>query len=184
MNRTLGSRTGDQTKSSTARLSLGSLLGPLCALGFIACSTPPPRSANPTRALDERRAVQVITAAFRDEHDSPVRGSAILLPGGKHLEVDVRSKAHKYGVAYITKEERNRLKTSLPPRDTAQGDALQLVRGVAPDQDAHILILHDADYLYDDQVGTEREASTITAENKLSRDVRDFLVRAHSEGWP
>ncbi len=32
--------------------------------------------------------------------------------------------------------------------------------------------------------GTEHEATTITAENKLKRDVRDFIVRARTEKWP
>jgi hypothetical protein len=64
------------------------------------------------------------------------------------------------------------------------GDALQLVRGTGPDAEARILVLYDEDYLYDDHIGTEREATTITAEKKLGRDVRDFLVKAQSESWP
>ena len=64
------------------------------------------------------------------------------------------------------------------------GDALQLVRGNGADADARILLLYDEDYLYDDHVGTEREETTITAEKKLERDVRDFLVRAQTERWP
>jgi hypothetical protein len=64
------------------------------------------------------------------------------------------------------------------------GDALQLVRGADNEADARILLLYDEDYLYDDHIGTEHEETTITAEKKLARDVRDFLVRAHSERWP
>lgn len=148
------------------------------------CSNPPPRAANPTRALDERRALQVIATAFRDEHDAPVPGRSIELAAGKLLEVDVGADGHKYGVAYVTPAERLRLGAALPPRNPSMGDALQLVRGSGPDADARILILYDTDYLYDDFIGTEREATTITAERKLARDVRDFLVRAHAEGWP
>jgi hypothetical protein len=64
------------------------------------------------------------------------------------------------------------------------GDALQLVSGLGADGDARILLLHDTDYVYDDQVGGAHEKSTIAAELKLRRDVRDFLVRAHGANWP
>jgi hypothetical protein len=63
-------------------------------------------------------------------------------------------------------------------------EALQLVRGVGAEVDAKILVLHDTNYLYDDQIGTEHEATILTAEQKLARDVRDFVVRAHAERWP
>ena len=155
----------------------------LLALLIGACSGPPPRTANPTRPLDERRAVDIVIGAFREEHDRPVPGRKIELVDGKLLEVDVGSEGKKYGVAYVTAGERMALGSALPPRDPAMGDALQLVRGER-EVDARILVLHDTEYMYDDQVGTEHEASTITAERKLARDVRDFIVRAHAERWP
>ena len=61
------------------------------------------------------------------------------------------------------------------------GDALQLVSGLGTDGDARVCVLYDTDYLYDDQVGEAHEKSTMTAELKLRRDVRDFLVIAHRE---
>jgi hypothetical protein len=57
-------------------------------------------------------------------------------------------------------------------------------RGNGGDADARILVLHDTNYLYDDQVGTQHEETIQTAERKLARDVRDFVVRAHAENWP
>jgi hypothetical protein len=86
-------------------------------------------------------------------------------------------------VSYVTLNEQQSLGNALPARSPDLGDALQLVRGTGDDADAKILILHDSDYRYDDQVGTGHEETTITAERKLARDVRDFLVRAHSERW-
>ena len=73
---------------------------------------------------------------------------------------------------------------ALPPRDPAMGDALQLVSGLGDDADARVLVLNDSEYLYDDQVGEGHEDASVTAELKLRRDVRDFLVRAHAEKWP
>jgi hypothetical protein len=153
------------------------------AFGLAGCGGPPPKTANPTRALDERRAVQVIAQAFHEEHDAPVPGKSIQIGEGKTLEVDVMSEGHRYGVAYVGPNERASLGNALPARPPGMGDALQLVTGTGPDSDAKILILLDTDYQYDDQVGTGHEATTITAERKLARDVRDFLVRAHAEKW-
>jgi hypothetical protein len=96
----------------------------------------------------------------------------------------VMSDGHKYGVAYVSPNERTQLGKALPARTPDMGDALQLVHGIGADADKTILILQDKDYTYDDQVGTAHEETTITAERKLARDIHDFLVRAHAERWP
>lgn len=161
-----------------------SVFGAVCLSLLTGCGAPPAKSANPTRTLDERRAVEIIIRGFRAERDQPVPGTAIEIQEGKQLEVDVVSSGHKYGVAYVTANERRALGAALPTRDASTGDALHLMQGIGEAADARILVLHDTEYLYDDHVGAEREASTITAERKLERDVRDFLVRAHAERWP
>lgn len=163
---------------------LGAILAIAAVALAAACGGGPAKSANPTRALDERRAVQVIAQAFHDERDAPVPGRSIQIAEGKALEVDVLSDGHKYGVAYVTPNERAALGAALPAKAADMGDALQLVHGIGADADTRVLILQDTDYRYDDQVGTAHEETTITAERKLARDVRDFLVRAHSERWP
>ena len=149
-----------------------------------ACGGPPPRAPNPTRPLDERRAVEIILNAFRAERDRGVTGRTIVLPGNKSLEVDVSATGHKYGVAYVTGNERRELGNAVPMPQPGMEDALHLVRGTGADAEAKILVLHDTNYLYDDQVGEGHEATVLTAENKLERDVRDFIVRAHAEKWP
>ncbi len=169
-----------------ARLGRRSALAGLAVLvsALAGCGTPPAKSANPTRSLDERRAVEIMIRAFHDEGDRPVPGRMVEIADGVKLELDVASEGRKYGVAYVTSNERATLGSSLPARNPSMGDALQLVRGLGDDADAKILILHDTEYQYDDQVGTSHQATTITAERKLARDVRDFLVRAHAERWP
>jgi hypothetical protein len=163
---------------SRPALALGAVLASL------ACSGPPPRTVHPTRPLDERRAIELIIEAFRDEHDRPVPGSELLLSETQSLHIDVGAQERKYGVAYVTAAERVALGASLPPRDPAMGDALQLVSGLGPGADARVLVLQDLDYAFDDHLGEAHEASTLTAELKLKRDVHDFLVRAHAEKWP
>lgn len=151
---------------------------------WAACGSPEPRQPNPTRPLAERRAVQVIISTFHEQNAQPVPGRQVELPDGTALQVDVGSQGKMYGVAYITAAERAQLGNALGPRDPSKGDALQLVRGRGPDAEARILILYDEDYLYDDHIGTEHEETTITAERKLTRDVRDFLVQAKAQRWP
>ncbi|MDX2054362.1 MAG: hypothetical protein SFV15_18320 [Polyangiaceae bacterium] len=134
--------------------------------------------------MDQTRAVQVIANAFTAEGEPPSAGQPVLLGDNKFLTVDVQAQNHEYGVAYLTHTELSALGTALPPRDPAMGDALQLVSGLGKSANVRILVLHDSDYMYDDQYGGSYQASTITAERKLERDVRDFLVRAHAERWP
>jgi hypothetical protein len=153
-----------------------------CAL--TACSGPPARAPNPTRPLDERRAVELIIQAFREEKDRPMPGSSVALTESKQIKVDVVAADRKYGVAYVTAMERLELGSALPEKDPSMGDALQLVSGLGDDGDARVLVLRDSDYQYDDHLGEDRQQPALTAELKLKRDVHDFLVRAHAEKWP
>jgi len=150
----------------------------LAALVSLACGGPPPRIVNPTRPLDEQRAIELIIQVFHDEKDRPVPGHDLVLSETHRLHVDVNAQDHKYGVAYVTAQERMDLGSTLPPRDPTMGDALQLVSGLGSDEDARVLVMQDWDYAFDNQ------ASSLTAELKLKRDVHDFLVRAHVEKWP
>ena len=153
------------------------------ALVSLACSGPPPRTVNPSRPLDERRAIELIGDAFRDEHDRGVPGGSLALSDTQSLHVDVNGQDRKYGVAYVTAAERISLGTTLPPRDPAMGDALQLVSGLGADGDARVLVLQDTDYMYDERA-IEGDAGSVATELRLKRDVHDFLVRAHKEKWP
>jgi len=163
---------------SRPALALGAALVLACGGG------PAPRTVTPTRPLDERRAIELIGEAFRDEHDRAVPGGSLALSDSQSLHVDVNGQDHKYGVAYVTATERIALGVTLPPRDPAMGDALQLVSGLGADGDARVLVLQDTDYLFDDQAGETNAASSLATELRLKRDVHDFLVRAHKEKWP
>ena len=156
----------------------------VAALVSLACSGPPPRTVNPSRPLDERRAIELISEVFRDDHDRAVPGGDLALSDSQNLHVDVNGQDRKYGVAYVTAAERISLGPTLPPRDPAMGDALQLVSGLGADGDARVLVLQDSDYMFDDHAGDANEASSVATEQRLKRDVHDFLVRAHKEKWP
>jgi hypothetical protein len=159
------------------------VVGSVACLVSLGCGSPQARTPNPARPLEERRAIAAILQAFEDERDVAVRGRPVVLPLGITLEVDVAAKSQKYGVAYVTSAEQQKLGAALQPRDSRAGDALRLVIGVGEAGRSHVLLLYDTDYLYDDQVSDGQRETTVTAELKLRRDVRDFLVLARSKRW-
>ena len=76
--------------------------------------------------------------------------------------------------------ERERLAARLDDAALSVGD--QRRRG--EESAAVILLLFAQDYEYDDLAGEQHESTTITAEKKLARDVRDFLVQARARNLP
>jgi hypothetical protein len=181
---TTGLLTGRAVRHARLPLRPAAVLGSVVCVVSLGCGSPQARAPGPARPLDERRAISVILQAFQDERDPAVRGRPVMLPLGIPLEVDVAAPSQKYGVAYVTRAEQQKLGAALQPRDQRAGDALRLVIGVGDAGQAHVLLLYDTDYLYDDQGGDGTRETTITAELKLRRDVRDFLVLARSKKWP
>jgi len=153
-------------------------------LFLAACAGQEAKQPNPMRSIDERRAVPIIAQAYQDSGQTPSEGRDIRLSTGKTMHVDVGTAGRKYGVAYLTASDLSGLdpKADLPPH-TPGGD-LPVVQGTADDTDAVILLLFAPDYQYDDLIGEQHESTTITAERKLSRDVRDFLVQAKARNLP
>jgi hypothetical protein len=150
-----------------------------------ACAGQEAKAPNPMRPIDERRAIPIIAQAYADSGETAAEGRDIKLATGKMLHVDVGTTGHKYGVAYLTTGDISALdaKTDLPPHTPGSSD-LPIVTGGGPDADAIILVLFADDYQYDDLAGEQHESTTITAEKKLTRDVRDFLVQARSKNLP
>lgn len=156
------------------------------AIALVAgCSTPEPRTPHQAaRPLDARRAIPLIAQAFDDTGIEPDGPREIQLPTGKKLLVDVSAKGHKWGIAYLTREKLADLEPGrdLPPRPT--NDDLAIVQGHGPDAGSVILVLFADEYQADDHLGEERRTSSIVAEKKLQRDVRDFVVQAKARKLP
>jgi hypothetical protein len=136
------------------------------------------------RPIDERRAIPLIAQAYQDTGVTPSEGRDLRMSSGKLIHVDVGTAGRKYGVAYLTSSDLTGLdpKTDLPPH-TPGGD-LPVVQGAGEESAAVILLLFAQDYEYDDLAGDQHESTTITAEKKLARDVRDFLVQARARNLP
>lgn len=151
---------------------------PLVVMG---CGNEGARAPNPTKPIDERRAVEVIARAMRNERIDPAAGRDENV-AGKTIHIDVGVAGKQYGVAYITAEDAAALGDAIPSPNK-KDEKLKLVP-VGEGGKAHVLLLFQQNYLYDDLVGESHEQTMITAESALARDVRDFITYARSKGFP
>jgi hypothetical protein len=156
---------------------------PIAFSAVVSCAAPEVKAPNPTHPLDERRAVAVITQAYKDAGVTAADGRTVRLASGHSLRVDVGTEGRRYGVAYLTGADLASLDAKDLPPHMPEGD-LAVVQGTGTDADAVIVVLFADDYQDDDFVGTGREASGIAAERKLARDVRDFLTQAKLRKLP
>ncbi|KYG02011.1 hypothetical protein BE21_05810, partial [Sorangium cellulosum] len=140
------------------------------------------RAPNPLRALDERRAIEVIRRAMVQEGARPVLGREVDLVSGGKVRVDVGVQNRSYGVVYVTEEDAQALGAALPPPN-GRDEKLRIVRG-GPDGAVRVVLLYQQNYLYDDLVGESHERTTITAERELTRDVQDFITYARTQKFP
>ncbi len=157
---------------------------PKVALAFFAfvataCGPEEARAPNPTRTLDERRAIEVIRRAMTEEGVRPAPAREVELHTGKMLQVDVSVEGFEYGVAYISDDDSDKLGDGIKPPNKP-GEKLHLER-VGPDSEVRIVLLYQTNYRYDDLAGESHEMTTITAERELARDVRDFITHAKTK---
>ena len=162
------------------RLAIASLL-----LLVSGCAGQEAKHPNPMRPIDERRAIPIIAQAFADSDQAATEGRDIKLATGKMLHVDVGTSGHKYWGRlhdhrrHLGARRQDRL---TPPRGGQHRSSHRYrVRPRCGCGRARPLA---DDYQYDDSAGEQHESTTITAEKKLTRDVRDFLVQARSKNLP
>jgi hypothetical protein len=102
-------------------------------------------------------------------------------PNDAELKLDVAAKDKRFGIAYITWQDADKLGDELPKR--RDPDAIIVVRGNGDDDDVHAALLFAADYMQDDLSGEQHTATAIAAQNKLELATRDILRRAEHENW-
>jgi len=153
------------------------------AAGAAACSGDPPRAPNVLRPIDEPHAVSIMAKVFRELNLEPVRNRIIKFgPHDAELKLDVAAKDRRFGIAYITWQDADKLGEDLPKR--RDPDAIIVVRGNGDDDDVHAALLFAADYMQDDLAGEAHTSTSIAAEQKLVLATKDILRRAEHESWP
>jgi hypothetical protein len=154
----------------------------LCAAAA-GCGGGPPNAPTILRPLDEPHAVSVMAKVFRELGHEPVRNRNIKFgPNDAELRLDVAAKDHRFGIAYITWQDADKLGEELPKR--RDPDAIIVVRGNGDDDDVHAALLFAADYMQDDLAGESHTSTSIAAEQKLTLATKDILRRAEHENWP
>src|SRR5262245_33060736 len=160
-----------------AAFLLATILGSV-ALG--GCGPDQVKAPNPTRSLDEGRAIEVIRRAIQNFESTgpegrvnPAPGRDIKISNGTTIHIDVGIEKHEYGVAYISLDDAHKLGSSIPPPNK-KDERLRLERG-GDNGETRIVFLYQDNYLFDDLSGESHEQTTITAERELTRDVQDFI---------
>jgi hypothetical protein len=163
-------------------LHLGALVAVIAAAAP-ACGGDPPRAPTILRPVDEPHAVSIMARVFRELGLDPVRNRVIHFgPRDAELKLDIAAKDRRFGIAYITWQDADRLGDDLPKR--ADPEAIIVVRGNGDDDDVHAALLFAADYMQDDLSGESHTSTSIAAEQKLELATRDILRRAEHESWP
>jgi hypothetical protein len=158
-------------------------LAALAAVPAAGCGGEPPHAPTVLRPIDEPHAVSIMAHVFRELGLEPVRNRIIRFGANDaELRLDVAAKEKRFGIAYITWQDADKLGESLPKR--RDPDAIIVVRGNGDDDDVHAAMLFAADYMQDDLSGEAHTATSIAAEKKLELATRDILRRAQHEGWP
>ena len=168
---------GRAVSLALAVLAVASLGGP------VGCGGGAPKAPNILRPIDEPHAVSIMARVFRELGLEPVRNRTITFgPNDTQLRLDVAARDKRFGIAYITWQDADRLGDALPRR--GDPDAIIVVHGTGDDSDVHAALLFAADYMQDDLAGESHTSTSIAAEQKLELAAKDVLRRAQHESWP
>jgi hypothetical protein len=154
----------------------------LVTIALFGCSPGEAKAPNPTRPLDERRALEVIQQAVKNEGVAPAAGRDVKLTGNaKDIHIDVGVEGKEYGIAYITEDDAKKLGDAIPSPNK-KDERLRLVRS-GDDGETRIVLLYQDNYLYDDLAGEDHSQTTISCERALTRDVQDFITHARTQKY-
>jgi hypothetical protein len=144
----------------------------------LGCASDPPRAPHAMHPIAEGRARTLIARTFQDA-GTPPEADRFVAIRDRRVRLEVAGAGRKFGVAYLTADDWAKAGDALPPRPANNS----LVVAVA-DGGTRILCLFADDYAEDDDTGDEHRSTTIAADRRLERDVRDFLHRAEAQKWP
>jgi len=147
------------------------------------CGGPGAKTVLPQRPIDEGRAGVIIAKCLDREGLKPTDGVVVQFDG-KPIKVDVMAGGRGFGVAYLSPNDLGSLADHpLGKKKKLPGDPLRIESGAAEGGGGAIrfVVLYSTDYQYDDTEGSGHEATVMTAENKLDRDVRDFVMITRRE---
>jgi hypothetical protein len=162
---------------------------PVLLVSLAGACGPPPRPSrardSDLRTLGETRALEMIREVTQES--SIACGDAWRVDVGESdpeqlFDVDLRLADSAYGVEWVTSQDRADWGRAIPQPD--RGGQLRIMPGARDDRSAQILILDERSYRYDPDSDRVRAGSVgpREAEDRLRRDVRDFLEYVRGQG--
>ncbi|MCL2823606.1 MAG: hypothetical protein FWD57_06415 [Polyangiaceae bacterium] len=134
------------------------------------------------RSVDEERASRLIAQVLSEEGLEATGPRPVLLQGGVSVTQDVGVQNRKLGFVYLTAADAREIEgDSLATRP--EGSDLTVRLGDGGDVGMRVVILYESDYAYDESAGSGRTATVVSAENRLTRDARDFVIIARKNRW-
>jgi hypothetical protein len=153
---------------------------PLALAASAACAGDPPQAPHALRPIPEERARELIARTFREVGVTPERDRLVGVGrDAKQVRLEVAAAGRKFGIAYLTAADWEKAGEALPARGS--NGSLVVANGQGG---TRILCLFADDYTEDDLTGDVHTSTTIAADRRLERDVRDFLHRAEEQSWP
>ena len=150
----------------------------------LGCGPGEARAPNALRPIDEARAINLIARTLQQQGLTATQPRTVKLDRTTELRIDVSVEGRQLGIVYLTSSDVEALQNNPLAKRDAKDDRLIIRTGTGNDSQLHFVVLYASDYSYDDNVGEDREATSVTAENRLERDVRDFIVIAKKNQWP
>lgn len=134
------------------------------------------------RTLDETRALMLIDQVLVENGIARNRAWAVPIQHGVELEVDLRLAQSRFGIEWMSPQDRADLGDAIPGPTTTGN--LRIVPGYGDGHDEQILILEHSTYDF----VNEREhveggrAGARETEERLRRDVLDFIHYVQGQG--
>lgn len=157
----------------------------LATVVVLGCPPSTPKTATAKRPIDDGRAAKIIAESLRKEGLEPGAAKKVSIPGGGEIAFDLTVVGRRFGIAYLSAEDITALGNHpIAQKKHVVGDPLRIETTRLDGAEVHFLVLYSSDYLSDDLEGVEHESTVIAAENKLDRDVRDFIMITRREHIP
>ncbi len=134
------------------------------------------------RPLEHVRAVRVIESTLASRGVRIERNRRVRIAGARDIDCDVGIAGTRYCVEYVRGEERARLGSALPQRESP--GALVMVAGTDQNAGASVLVFEDTDYLYEpdpDLAGPDHPTAG-EVEDRLRRSVIDYVAWLRGRG--
>ncbi len=133
------------------------------------------------RALTETRVMTLIGETLSEANMELGATFAVDVAAPDPLRVDVRVADSRFGIEWVSAQDRANLGDDLPA--PPPGGELQILPGHGEDEDVEVLLLDAQRYRYHPERDAvyEGAASSSEAEDRVRRDVHDFLEYARGQ---